>query len=351
MKFSLKTYEEYFSQPAETRMNHYQKDGRLKHVMLSHQFSIQLLEELFDIADRVKEMTRKTNGIEFLKSLLGHKKAMLYFTQPSTRTFLSFLTACQMVGMDTGEVRDPSLSSEYKGESQEDGVRVFSSYFDLIIMRDPKPGFCEYMAYLLDNTGRSVPILNGGSGKDQHPTQALLDLYTIHRSFQQKGGIRKKRYAFVGDLLRGRAVRTSVMLLSQYKDIEMDFVAPSSFQIAVDLEEILQSHGVKINKTDDLDSVLSDVDCMYMTRIQDEYDLSGESSQIDYSLYSLTPENISLMKPDAIILHPLPRRNEISPEVDADPRAMYWRQLRNGVYIRAALLLYVFNVAHRLDEY
>ncbi|MCH2285108.1 MAG: aspartate carbamoyltransferase [SAR324 cluster bacterium] len=351
MKFSLKSYEEYFSQPAETRMNHYQKDGRLKHVMLSHQFSIQLLEELFDIADRVKEMTRKTNGIEFLKSLLGHKKAMLYFTQPSTRTFLSFLTACQMVGMDTGEVRDPSLSSEYKGESQEDGVRVFSSYFDLIIMRDPKPGFCEYMAYLLDNTGRSVPILNGGSGKDQHPTQALLDLYTIHRSFQQKGGIRKKRYAFVGDLLRGRAVRTSVMLLSQYKDIEMDFVAPSSFQIAVDLEEILQSHGVKINKTDDLDSVLSDVDCMYMTRIQDEYDLSGESSQIDYSLYSLTPENISLMKPDAIILHPLPRRTEISPEVDADPRAMYWRQLRNGVYIRAALLLYVFNVAHRLDEY
>ena len=214
MKFSLKSYEEYFAQPAETRMNHYQKDGRLKHVMLSHQFSIQLLEELFDIADRVKEMTRKTNGIEFLKSLLGHKKAMLYFTQPSTRTFLSFLTACQMVGMDTGEVRDPSLSSEYKGESQEDGVRVFSSYFDLIIMRDPKPGFCEYMAYLLDNTGRSVPILNGGSGKDQHPTQALLDLYTIHRSFQQKGGIRKKRYAFVGDLLRGRAVRSSVMLLS-----------------------------------------------------------------------------------------------------------------------------------------
>jgi len=351
MKFSLKSYEEYFSQPAETRMNHYQKDGRLKHVMLSHQFSIQLLEELFDIADRVKEMTRKTNGIEFLKSLLGHKKAMLYFTQPSTRTFLSFLTACQMVGMDTGEVRDPSLSSEYKGESQEDGVRVFSSYFDLIIMRDPKPGFCEYMAYLLDNTGRSVPILNGGSGKDQHPTQALLDLYTIHRSFQQKGGIRKKRYAFVGDLLRGRAVRTSVMLLSQYKDIEMDFVAPSSFQIAVDLEEILQSHGVKINKTDDLDSVLSDVDCVYMTRIQDEYDLSGESNNIDYSQFSLTPEKENMMNTDAIILHPLPRRNEISPKVDADPRAMYWRQLRNGVYIRAALLLYVFNVAHRLDEY
>ena len=351
MEHSLKTYEEYFSQPAEVRMGNYEKAGHLQHVMLSHQFSVKLMEELFDIADHVKEMTRKPNGIEFLKSLLSHKKAMLYFTQPSTRTFLSFLTACQMVGMDTGEVRDPSLSSEYKGESQEDGVRVFSSYFDLIIMRDPKPGFCEYMAYLLDNTGRSVPIFNGGSGKDQHPTQALLDLYTMHRSFQKNGGIRKKRYAFVGDLLRGRAVRSSVMLLSQYKDVEMDFVAPSSFQIAEDLEEILRSRGIRIRKTDDLDSVISAVDCVYMTRLQDEYDLSGESNLIDYSQFSLTPENVSRMKSKAIILHPLPRRYEISSEVDADPRAMYWRQLRNGVYIRAALLLHVFNVAHRLNEY
>ncbi|HAF89745.1 MAG: aspartate carbamoyltransferase [Deltaproteobacteria bacterium] len=332
-------------------MLHYEKEGHLQHVMLSHQFSISLMEELFDIADHVKEMTRKPNGIEFLKSLLCHKKAMLYFTQPSTRTFLSFLTACQMVGMDTGEVRDPSLSSEYKGESQEDGVRVFSSYFDMIIMRDPKPGFCEYMAYLLDNTGRSVPIMNGGSGKDQHPTQALLDLYTMHRSFQEYGGIRKKRYAFVGDLLRGRAVRSSVMLLSQYKEVEMDFIAPSSFQIATDLEEYLLSQCVKINKTDNLESVISKIDCIYMTRIQDEYDLSGESNLIDYSQYSLTPDNVNRMKKDSIILHPLPRRHEISPEVDADPRAMYWRQLRNGVYIRAALLLYVFNVAHRLKEY
>jgi len=351
MEESLKTYEEYFSQAVEVRMRHYEKEGRLQHVMLSHQFSISLMEELFDIADHVKEMTRKPNGIEFLKSLLCHKKAMLYFTQPSTRTFLSFLTACQMVGMDTGEVRDPSLSSEYKGESQEDGVRVFSSYFDMIIMRDPKPGFCEYMAYLLDSTGRSVPIMNGGSGKDQHPTQALLDLYTMHRSFQKTGGIPKKRYAFVGDLLRGRAVRSSVMLLSQYKDVEMEFIAPSSFQIAEDLEEYLLSQDVNIHKTDNLESVISNVDCIYMTRIQDEYDLSGESNLIDYSKYSLTPDNVSRMKKDSIILHPLPRRHEISPEVDADPRAMYWRQLRNGVYIRAALLLYVFNVAHRLKEY
>ncbi len=146
-------------------------------------------------------------------------------------------------------------------------------------------------------------------------------------------------------------MRSSVMLLSQYKDLEMYFVSPSSFQIAEDLEEILHNQGIKINKTDNLESVLSKVDCVYMTRIQDEYDLSGESKNIDYSQFSLTPENVNMMKSESIILHPLPRRNEISPKVDTDPRAMYWRQLRNGVYIRAALLLYVFNVAHRLDEY
>ncbi len=351
METYLKTQEEYFTQKLEKRMSYYEKDGRLKHILLSHQFNIQLMEELFDIADHIKKITRKANGIEFLKSMLCHKKAMLYFTQPSTRTFLSFLAACQMVGMDIGEVRDPSLSSEYKGESQEDGVRVFSSYFDLIIMRDPKPGFCEYMTYLLENTGRSVPIINGGSGKDQHPTQALLDLYTMHRSFQKKGGIKKKCFGFVGDLLRGRAVRSSVMLLSQFKEVEMFFIAPVSFQISLDLEQYLISQGVTIHKTDNLESVISIVDCIYMTRIQDEYDLSGESKLIDYSKYGLNAENIKRMKKDSIILHPLPRRDEISPEIDADPRAMYWRQLRNGVYIRAALLLYIFNVAHRLKEY
>ena len=113
----------------------------------------------------------------------------------------------------------------------------------------------------------------------------------------------------------------------------------------------MRSRGIRIRKTDDLDSVISAVDCVYMTRLQDEYDLSGESNLIDYSQFSLTPENVSRMKSKAIILHPLPRRYEISSEVDADPRAMYWRQLRNGVYIRAALLLHVFNVAHRLKEY
>jgi len=332
-------------------MTHYVREGRLYHVMLPQQFEEPLMEELFDTADLIKEITRKPNGSGFLKSVLQHKKAMLYFTQPSTRTFLSFLAACQLVGIDTAEVRDPSLSSEYKGESQEDGVRVFSSYFDCIVMRDPKPGFCEYMAYLLDATGRSVPILNGGSGKDQHPTQALLDLYTMHRSFLNRGGLRKKRYAFVGDLLRGRAVRSSVYLLSQFQDLEFHFVAPAAFQIAPDLEDHLKTLGISYQLSEDLELLLPEMDCVYMTRLQDEYDLSGESQLVDYSRYSLDLEKVQKMKQDSIILHPLPRRDEIHPEVDADPRAVYWRQLRNGMYLRAALLLHVFGAAHRLQEY
>ena len=276
---------------------------------------------------------------------------MLYFTQPSTRTFLSFLSACQIVGMSAGEVRDPSLSSEIKGETQEDGLRTISSYFDMIIMRDSKAGFSEYMAYLLELTGRVVPIINGGSGKDQHPTQALLDVYTLHRSFQERGGISGKTYGFVGDLLRGRAVRSVIYLLTRYRDLEMYMVAPASLQIAPDLEEHLHEHHVTLHKTDQLEEVLPHIDSLYMTRVQDEYDLSGESAIIDYSKFHLTLENIDLMKKDAIILHPLPRRHEIDPVLDSDPRAMYWRQLRNGMYIRAALLLYLFKMEHRLVDY
>ncbi len=351
MPDTLLPFEDYLRLPLQERLPNYSKEGRLFHVMVAQQFDEPLLDRLFRDADLVKGLMRRPNGIDYLKSQLRHRRTMLYFTQPSTRTFLSFLTASQLVGMDTGEVRDAALSSEYKGESQEDGVRVFSSYFDAIVMRDPKPGFCEYMAYLLERTGRSVPILNGGSGKDQHPTQALLDLYTMHRSFKERGGMRGKRYAFVGDLLRGRAVRSAVYLLSQFSDIELFFVAPDAFQIAPDIEAHLNALNIPIHKSDRIAEVLPEVDCVYMTRVQDEYDLSGESSLIDSSSYSLNLKNVQTMRPDAIILHPLPRRDEIHPEVDSDPRAMYWRQLRNGVYIRAALMLHVFGRSHKLAEY
>ena len=345
---SLLTIDEYLRQPVAERLPYYQREGRLYHVMMSQQFPRPLMEEIFGVANALKAMSHDYEGLEFLSRLLRHKRAMLYFTQPSTRTFLSFLTACQLVGITTGEVQDPALSSEYKGESQEDAIRVFSSYFDLVIMRDPKPGFCEYIAYRQDRTGFSVPILNGGSGKDQHPTQALLDLYTMHRSFQRMGGISGKRYAFVGDLQRGRAVRSVMYLLANYEDLDFYAVAPKGFQISPDLQLHLEERGVRLHFTDQLNEVLPKVDCSYMTRIQDEYDLSGESGKIDLANFSLTEENVNLLPEHAIILHPLPRRQEISSGIDANPRAMYWSQLRNGVYIRAALLLYIFGKNEQL---
>ncbi len=351
MPAEIMTREQYLRQSLDDRLPYYEKDGRIYDVMLSQQFSREFMENLFDVADRLKQISREPEGMDYISSLLRHKRAMLYFTQPSTRTFLSFLSACQIVGMRTGEVRDPTLSSEMKGESQEDALRTFSSYFDLIIMRDAKPGFCEYMAYLFKFSGRDVPIFNGGSGKDQHPTQALLDMYTLHRSFQDRGGISGKVYGFVGDLLRGRAVRSVAYLLSRYSDIQMIFAAPSEFQISPELESYLLDKGVTVHKTDTLEEALPQVDSLYMTRVQDEYDVSGESSRVDYTRYHLTRENVSRMKPDAVILHPLPRRYELDPALDTDPRAMYWRQLRNGMYIRAALILYVFGKEHLLDEY
>lgn len=348
----LYTQEEYLKLPLKEKLFFYEKDDRLFHIIAAQQFSIFHLESLFEIADIIKKISRKSNGAEFLSSLLQHKRAMLYFTQPSTRTFLSFLTACQTVGMNTGEVREASLSSEMKGETQEDGVRTFSSYFDAIIMRDPKPGFCEYMAYLFEKTARNVPIINGGSGKDQHPTQALLDLYTLHRSFQDRGGISKKKYGFVGDLLRGRAARSLIYLLSKYPEVELYFVAPPTFQISYDIEAYLTTSKVNFQKTENLNEVLPEVDALYMTRVQDEYDLSiGESALVNTTDFHLTMKNLPLMKKDAVILHPLPRRKEIALEVDHDPRAMYWRQLRNGMYIRSALLLYIFKMEHSLQEY
>lgn len=351
MTATIMSREEYLRQDLDARLPNYEKDGRLYDIMVSQQFSRGFLETLFDIADRINAISHQPGGDDFLASLLRHKRAMLYFTQPSTRTFLSFLSACQIVGMRTGEVRDPSLSSEVKGESQEDALRTFSSYFDLIIMRDAKPGFCEYMAYLQQFASRNVPIFNGGSGKDQHPTQALLDVYTMHRSFQDRGGISGKTYGFVGDLLRGRAVRSVAYLLTRYSGIKMIFAAPVEFQISPELESYLVEKGIAVQKTDSLEEALPQVDSLYMTRVQDEYDVSGESSRVDYTRYHLTCENIRRMKSDAIILHPLPRRFEIDPAIDSDPRAMYWRQLRNGMYIRAALILYVFGMEDRLAEF
>jgi len=331
---------------------YFMKDGRERHVIIAQQFDRARLDALGALTTDIRKIAKSREGMDFLQNLLSHKRAMLYFSQPSTRTFLSFCAACEILGLKLGEVRDTSTSSEFKGESQEDSVRTFSSYFDLIIMRSKIGGLAERMAWVLSNSERPVPVVNAGSGKDQHPTQALLDIYTLQRSFENRGGIDGKKIVFVGDLLRGRTVRSLSSLLTNYNDVEQCFVAPKPLQIADDTQAMLTAAGVRFSLTDDFRSQLGDADAVYMTRVQDEWDASeGDSKSIDISQFSLGADELRLMKQDAAIMHPLPRRTEISTDVDSDPRAVYWRQMRNGMWVRVALIATIFDQHGAIDDY
>jgi aspartate carbamoyltransferase catalytic subunit len=345
-------WDEFRNLSLQEKGPYFRTHGHEGHIIIAQQFNRERLDALGSLATCIRRIAKTREGMLFLQGLLAHKRAMLYFSQPSTRTFLSFLAACEILGLKLGEVRDTSTSSEFKGESQEDSVRTFSSYFDLIVMRSKIGGLAERMAWLLSNSERPVPIVNAGSGKDQHPTQAVLDIYTLQRSFEKNGGIDGKRIVFVGDLLRGRTVRSLSHLLTQYRDVEQVFVAPPQLQVSEDIQVRLKAAGVNFALTDDFRSQLPGGDAIYMTRVQDEWDAQkGESGKVDISKFCLGVDALSLMKPTAVIMHPLPRREEIDPAVDRDPRAVYWRQMRNGMWVRAAMIATIFEKHERIVEW
>ncbi|HMP90482.1 MAG TPA: aspartate carbamoyltransferase [Kiritimatiellia bacterium] len=345
-------WEDFKAMPSASRAELLLRGGRPYHALLAEQFTRSLLDRVCELATKTRKIAKTRGGMNFLQNLLSEKRVMLYFAQPSTRTFLSFYAACQILGMKPAEVRDASTSSEIKGESQEDSVRTFSSYFDMIIMRHPVGGFAERIAWLLSQTDRPVPVVNAGSGKDQHPTQALLDIYTLQRSLEKRrGGLEGARIAFVGDLARGRTVRSLSLLLRHYPGVHQYFVAPEPLQIGQDILDRLSESGMSYNVTTDFESVIPHVDAIYMTRIQDEWDKAEGSAAVDISNYYFTARHLNILQPHAIIMHPLPRRQEIAPEVDTDPRAKYWRQVRNGMWVRAVLMLMIFDRDHEIDRY
>jgi aspartate carbamoyltransferase catalytic subunit len=345
-------WEEFQKLSLQEKGPYFRTHGHEEHVIIAQQFNRERLDALGELATRIRRIAKTQEGMDFLQSLLSHKRAMLYFSQPSTRTFLSFLAACEILGLKTGEVRDTQTSSEFKGESQEDSVRAFSSYFDLIIMRSKIGGLAERMAWLLSNSERPVPIVNAGSGKDQHPTQAVLDIYTLQRSFEKSGGIDGKRVVFVGDLLRGRTVRSLSSLLTQYRDVEQVFVAPPKLQVAEDVQAMLTAASVNFTLTDDFRSQIPSADAIYMTRVQDEWDAQqGESGKIDISKFCFGKDELALLKPSGVVMHPLPRRLEISTDVDCDPRAVYWRQMRNGMWVRAAMIATIFKQHDAIEKW
>jgi aspartate carbamoyltransferase catalytic subunit len=343
-------WEDFFNKPVDEKLVNFKRNDRLYDVIYAQQFDRPFLDYLSSLADSIRLLAKTKVGQSKLRHLLPHKRAMLYFVQPSTRTFLSFQNACHILGLSTSEIRGTSTSSEVKGESPEDTIRTFASYVDLIISRHPEAGFAEKTAWVLNQTDRPVPVLNGGSGPDQHPTQALLDIYTLEIEFRTIGGLDGKKVAMVGDLKRGRTVRSLSYLMKNYKDVELVYVAPEVFRMKDDIKEFLNKHAIPFKETDNFESIMPEVDAIYMTRIQNEYAANPTSESETFPEFHLKIKHLSMIQTHCAILHPLPRRYEIDVRIDKDPRAAYWRQERCGMWIRAALIAYIFRVDDEIME-
>jgi len=299
--------------------------SRLRHVIESQQFSRSLLEELFARSDEIKREPHK-----FMGRLNGQVMAALFY-EPSTRTRLSFEAAMLRLGgqtMGTDNARE--FSSAAKGETLEDSIRIVGGYADVIVIRHNEEGAAKRAASV-----SSVPIINAGDGPGQHPTQALLDIYTIKDELNRVDGI---KVAMVGDLANGRTVRSLTYLLSKFKEIKIWFVAPPAVAMRDDLKAHLDEHHIPWVETEDLESVLPEVDVVYMTRIQKERFADPDAYNAVNGIYRIDASSLALMRKYSIVMHPLPRVDEIAPEVDEDPRAAYFRQARNGLPVRMALL-------------
>jgi len=295
------------------------------HVIESQQFSRTLLEDLFARSEEMKGEPHR-----FVGRLAGQVMAALFY-EPSTRTRLSFEAAMLRLGgttMGTDNARE--FSSASKGETLEDTIRIVSGYADVIVLRHNEEGAARRAAAV-----STVPIINAGDGPGQHPTQALLDLYTIRDELSRIDGV---RVAMVGDLANGRTVRSLTYLLSKFKEIKFWFVAPPQVAMHDDLKTHLDERQLPWVETQDLDAVLPEVDVVYMTRIQKERFTDPETYNAVKGVYRIDRRSMALMRKYAILMHPLPRVDEIAPEVDEDPRAAYFRQARNGLHVRMALL-------------
>jgi aspartate carbamoyltransferase catalytic subunit len=296
-----------------------------KHIIESQQFSKKFLKELFEITKYMKDNEYKVSN------LLKGKIVALLFYEPSTRTRFSFESAALRLGASKITTENAKeFSSASKGETLQDSIKVINAYADFIVLRHFEDDSSE-----IASSVSNIPIINAGAGRGQHPTQALLDVYTIYENF---GKLENLNVALVGDLLRGRTVNSLVYLLSQFKGNKFYFISPENSKAKKGIKEHLEKHEVEYVETDQLDKSLEEVDIVYMTRIQKERFEDIEEYDKAKGKFILDAKNVSLMKKDAIIMHPLPRVDEISTEVDNNPRAKYFEQAKNGLYVRMALL-------------
>jgi len=298
------------------------REMKLNHVVESQQFTVPLLMELFDRSRGMERVVARGGSLDYQNRIM----ATLFYA-PSTRTRFSFEAAMHRLGgrvLSTEHAR--AFSSEIEAEQVEDSIRIIGGYSDVIVVRHHEEDGAKRAAQV-----SPVPVINAGDGNGgQHPTQALLDLYTIYRERPLNG----LSVAIIGELDKGRTARSLAYLLAKFERVKMFFVSPPELQMKPDILEYLDEHGVSYELGSDIDRVIGEVDVVYQTRIRPErvHDLGN------LRRYAIDSAVVRRMKPDALILHPLPRTVELDKSVDDDPRALYFRQARNGLYVRMALL-------------
>lgn len=299
---------------------------QLYHVLGAKQFTRDELEELFDAAQAMEGVVAKGGD----RRHEGRIMTSLFF-EASTRTRLSFESAMHRLGGSViGTENAAQFSSAIKGETLEDTIRIISGYSDIIVMRHTDIGAAKRAAKVSD-----IPVINAGDGAGEHPTQALLDAYTIKKEFGRIDGL---KIAMVGDLAYGRTVHSLSYILANYQDVMIYYISPENVRIPESVKRYMDEKGIRYEETDDLNSVAGTLDVLYQTRIQKERFPSVEEYEKASGKYIVDAELLNRMRSDAIVLHPLPRAGEISEEVDSDPRAAYFRQAVNGLYIRMALI-------------
>ncbi len=300
-------------------------------VLSVSQFNRPHLEALFDLAEQMRDIVKRDGATDLLK---GKVMAALFY-EPSTRTSSSFIAAMERLGGSVIPItQGVQYSSVSKGESLSDTIRTLECYADIIVLRHPETGSAAVAA-----KAARVPVINAGDGVGEHPTQALLDIFTIK---EELGYIDGLNVAMVGDLRFGRTVHSLTQLLTLY-DVSLDFISPEILRMPMRLTNDLRAKNVPMREGEDVHDIIDIADVLYVTRVQKERfgDLSQYESVRDS--YIITPELLKQAKEKMIVMHPLPRVGEISEAVDDDPRAAYFRQMENGMYIRMALLAAVLG--------
>ena len=302
----------------------------MRHLMSPLDFSVEELDRLFDLANDIEK-----NPEKYAHACNGKKMATCFY-EPSTRTRLSFEAAMLNLGGSVLGFSDANSSSAAKGESVSDTIRVISCYADICAMRHPKEG-----APMVAASKSGIPVINAGDGGHQHPTQTLTDLLTIRSMKGRLGGF---TIGLCGDLKFGRTVHSLINALMRYEGIHFVFISPEELKIPDYITDKLKENGITYEEVISLESVMPQLDLLYMTRVQRERFFNEEDYVRLKDFYILTTEKMEKAKPDMLVLHPLPRVNEISVEVDEDPRAAYFKQAQYGVYVRMALILTLLEI-------